>query len=344
LLEDHRISGGLLLSPTFRNNSYILQIDNLKHRLDRSWVFYRQGTEVLKYYLIDIKSHAAKYRLRWPFSTVSAIRMDATFRNDRYVLKSTDVNSLEFPNYHQNWLGMKTEYVLDNSRSIGTNLPTGVKLKVFGEYYRLLNEKEASIAITGLDFRYYKKLHKTMIYAGRLAGATSFGQRKLLFHMGGVDNWIFPKYNGNISIDQTQNYVFQTLATNMRGHPQNTRNGNSFFVVNNEIRLPLFRYIKNKPIKSDFFNNMQLVGFADIGTAWTGINPYSKENSLFTQVIQQGPITITLENLREPIVAGYGLGLRTRLTGYFLKADLAWGWEDGYVMKPMIHVSLGLDF
>ncbi|MBU1719472.1 MAG: hypothetical protein KKA07_10430, partial [Bacteroidetes bacterium] len=282
--------------------------------------------------------------LRYPFSTISAIRGDALFRTDRYVYKSLDVNTLREPNEDQFWFGLKMEYVYDNARERSLNILTGTKLKFFAEHYRQVDEKKTGISIIGFDFRHYHKIHKCMIFAIRGAGSTSFGERKLIYYLGGVDNWIFPKFNGNINIDYSRNYIFQSLATNMRGFPQNIRNGNSFLLWNNELRLPVFRYLFNKPLKSDFLNNFQIIGFSDIGTAWTGLNPYSPENSLFTQVIQQGPIKVTLENLREPIVVGYGFGLRTRLTGYFLRADWGWGWEDGYVMKPLFHLSLGLDF
>ncbi len=106
--------------------------------------------------------------------------------------------------------------------------------------------------------------------------------------MGGVDNWLFPKFNDDTPIDFTQNYRYQTLATNMRGFNQNIRNGNSFFIFNTELRFPVFKYFFNRPIKSDFLNNFQIVAFGDVGTAWTGLNPYSKDNSLFTRTIEDG--------------------------------------------------------
>ena len=163
--------------------------------------------------------------------------------------------------------------------------------------------------------------------------------------MGGVDNWLFPKFNNSIPVATDKGYTYQTLATNMRGFDQNIRNGNSFFVFNTEIRLPVFRYLANRPLRSDLLNNFQVVGFGDVGTAWTGPDPYSKENSLYTRVIHQNPITITIENQVEPIVGGFGFGLRTRLLGYFIRADWAWGVEDYEVRKKSVfYLSLSLDF
>ena len=88
-----------------------------------------------------------------------------------------------------------------------------------------------------------------------------------------------PKFNYNTQIDNTQNFVFQALASNMRGFDQNIRNGSNFAVVNTELRVPIFKYLWNAPIKSDFFKNFQVIGFADGGTAWNGWSPYSENNS-----------------------------------------------------------------
>jgi isocitrate dehydrogenase len=46
----------------------------------------------------------------------------------------------------------------------------------------------------------------------------------------------------------------------------------------------------------------------------------------------------------EPIVGGYGFGLRSRLLGYFLRADWAWGVDDGEVKPRIFYLSLALDF
>lgn len=115
-------------------------------------------------------------------------------------------------------------------------------------------------------------------------------------------------------------------------------------MINSELRLPLFRYLANKPLKSDFLNNFQLVGFGDIGSAWSGLNPYSPENSLFTRVISKPPLLITVEMQKDPIVGGFGFGLRSRIFGYFIRADMSWGVEDGVVLPSKFYFSLSLDF
>jgi len=86
-----------------------------------------------------------------------------------------------------------------------------------------------------------------------------------------------------------------------------------------------------------------MIGFLDAGVAWNGLNPYSKENSFNTQVIRDGSLTVTIQNQREPIVYGYGFGLRGRILGYFIRADWAWGVDDRVVLDPIFYLSLALD-
>jgi outer membrane protein assembly factor BamA len=130
----------------------------------------------------------------------------------------------------------------------------------------------------------------------------------------------------------------------MRGFPQNIRNGNSFAVFNSEIRFPVFKYLANYPLSKSFFDNFQIVGFFDVGSAWSGATPWSSRNAYDNNIIQQGPITITIDANRPPIVAGYGFGIHTQLLGYFVRFDWAWGLENGKVQPYVFYFSTSLDF
>ena len=197
-----------------------------------------------------------------------------------------------------------------------------------------------------MDFRIYKKIHRQIIWANRFAASTSFGNDKLIYYLGSTDNSFTPvnNFNQNIQIDYSKNYAFQTVASNLRGFTQNIRNGNSFALINSEIRFPIFQYFIHKPIRTDFFRNFQVVGFGDFGTAWTGPSPYSKTNSLFKADYPGNPISITVTKDIEPFVGGYGFGLRSRVLGYFVRADWAWGIDDGVKQPRIFYFSLGLDF
>jgi hypothetical protein len=345
LLEDYRIVGGVRLNINLINNEYLFSFSNLKHRLDREIILHRVTVEnITGFDIIRNHSHEAYYILKWPFSPVLAIRGTASYRNDATVVLSTDRVSLQQKTRYTNWGGIKAELIYDNTRSLGLNLYDGTRYMVFGEYYQQIENSKRQLIVMGLDFRHYTRIHRNFIWANRFAASSSIGQNKLIYYMGGVDNWLVPKFNQETPIDFSQNYAFQTLATNMRGFHQNIRNGNNFVLINSELRMPVFRYLYNRPIRSDFLNNFQVVGFADAGTAWTSWNPYSTENSLYNKYIYSGSLLIRIEEQRDPLVGGFGFGIRSRLLGYFMRGDLAWGLEDGRLHKPVFYFSLSLDF
>lgn len=345
LFEDQKIVGGFRLSFDLDNNDYMLSYEDLTSRIDKKLTFQRQALQgTTGFSLIKIHTHQVDYSLKWPFSEVTSLRGTVIYRHDRAVFQSTDVVNLQQPNTNTNTVGAKLAYVFDNTLPKGLNLRTGWRFKVFAEYYQEPDEKQSDIQIYGFDVRHYQKLHRDIIWANRIAGSTSQGNRKLIYFMGGVDNWMFYKTDNSIPIDFSQNYFYQTLASPMRGFHYNARNGNSFAVVNSEVRIPIFRYLINKPIRSDFVQNFQIMLFGDAGTAWTGDQPYDEDNAFNTQNINLNPLTITIQNQREPLIYGYGFGVRSRILGYFMRADYAWGVDDGVVLPGVFYFSLSLDF
>ncbi len=343
LLEDYRITGGFKLAGDFNSNEYFLSYENLKKRFDKRLTFYRQAV-LLPQYGAKQHSHEMRFTGSWPFSDVSSVRTSVAYRNDRYVFLSTDTFTLDLPNQYRNWGTGRVEFVYDNTLGTGINLFNGTRLKVFGEYYKQVDKKNTGMVILGADIRHYQKIHRDIIWANRFAAGSSFGEERIIYYMGSTDNWISPEFNYETPIDFSQNYYFQALATNLRGFDQNIRNGNTFALINSELRVPLFKYLLNRPIKSDFIRNFQVIGFGDIGTAWNGTSPYDSTNALNRKVFSQEPFTVVITVQNEPIVGGYGIGLRSRILGYFLRADWAWGVQNREVLPYKFYFSLGLDF
>lgn len=346
ILDDYKVVGGFRLTGNLKTNEMFISAQNFKRRLDKQLVFHRQSIEdvISNSTIAQVSTYTLTWKMNWPFSDFSAIRGNILGRNDRTVYKSTNDRNLVRPDDWQWRGGLKLEYVFDNTLSLGPNLYRGTRLKIFGEYFQDIDSEANNVFVVGFDARNYIKVHRELIWANRMAASTSFGKQKVAYFLGGVDQWIAPDYNYDIPVDFNQDYAFQALATNMRGHPQNIRNGNSFAVINSELRWPIFRYFINKPIKSNFIYNFQIVGFGDIGTAWTGAHPFSDENSLNREVIQSGSIVITVNNRREPIVGGFGLGARTKFLGYFVRVDYAWGVENRKVNDGFWYISLSMDF
>ncbi len=350
LLEDHKIVAGFRLAADLSSNEYMLSYDDRTTRLDKQLILHRESLNNLtdgSGALIKLHTNEAIYKLRWPFSEVGRMEGSLTYRNDQTVYLATDDINLQRPQEYQNWAIGRLEYVFDNTIKRGLNLYNGLRYKVFYEYYKQVDAKATDMTVIGADFRYYQKIHRDLIWASRLSGSTSFGSEKLMYYMGGVDNWFNPKFDQSVRIDQSQNYGFQTIATPMRGFYQNIRNGNSFVLLNSELRWPIFKYLISRPIRSDFINNFQIIGFGDLGTAWNGSSPYSEENSLNTTIVGGNagqPVTVTIKNHVNPIVGGYGIGFRTRIFGYFVRLDFAHGVEDGVILPRITYLSLTQDF
>lgn len=346
ILDDYKVVGGFRITGNLNTNEVFISAQNFKRRIDKQLIFHRQSIEDLisASTLAQVYTYTLTYKLNYPFSDFSALRGNVLGRNDRTVYQSNSDRNLERPDDLQWTGGLKLEYVFDNTLPMGLNLYRGTRLKIFAEYFQEIDKEAKNLFVVGFDARNYIKVHRELIWANRIAASTSFGQQKLAYFLGGVDQWIAPTYNNEIPVDFSQNYAFQALATNMRGHPQNIRNGNSFAVINSELRWPIFRYLINRPIKSNFIYNFQIVGFGDIGTAWTGLHPFSEENSLNREEIQQGSVLITLNNKREPIVGGFGLGVRTKFIGYFIRLDYAWGVENREINDGFWYISLSMDF
>jgi len=347
LMNDYKIAGGFRLSGDLNSNEYFMGYENLEHRVDKSLSFYRQAREyVTGFSYLKVHTHEGKGQLRYPFNDLASLRGSLSFRTDRIVTLSTDITALQVPTVNNYWGSLKLEYVFDNTLNKGLNLWNGLRYKLFAEAFRQIDKKETWLGVAGIDVRHYLKIHRQLILASRFAASTSLGDQKLIYYLGSQDNALVPTdiFDESIPIDYSQNYGFQAIATNMRGFLQNIRNGNNFALINNEIRLPVFQYLLNKPIRSDFIRNFQIVGFFDVGTAWNGSDPYAKNNSFNSEVISGNPVTVVLDSQVNPIVAGFGGGVRSRLLGYFIRADWGWGYEDGIVREPIFYLSLGLDF
>lgn len=347
LFEDYRITGGVRFSFDLQSNEFMFSYEDLHKRLDHQVVVYRQSIkDVIDDYYYKQYANSIFYIMKFPFNKLNSVRLTLTGRYEKFVMGGLNNYSLAAEDERHLWGGVKLEYIYDSSKELFTNLWRGTKFKIFAEYQHRIDRDNKNLLVVGFDARKSVKVYKNMTWATRLAASTNVGNSRLVYYMGGVDNWIFAKFNSDIWVDLSKNYAYQTLATSVRGFKQNIRNGTSFVVLSTELRIPFVQLIARRQIPNQFFNSMQLVAFGDLGTAWTGVTPYSDDNCLYTRWVTAGDITAKIKRQVEPFVGGFGLGLRASVLGYFLRFDYAWGVEDFkiYDRKGMFLFSLGLDF
>ena len=347
LFEDYRVTGGFRLGLNLNSYEFMLSYENLARRLDRQIVVYRQSiTSSINNYIYKQRSNSLFYILKFPFNKIHSLRLTLNGRYESNVIGALSDNTLQMPEERHLWAGVKLEYIFDSSKELYTNLWRGTKMKIFAEYNQRAERETQNLLVVGLDARHSFKLYKNMTFAVRLAASANTGSARLVYYMGGVDNWINAKFNSDIWVDQSKNYAYQTLATNMRGFKQNIRNGTSFVLLSGELRVPVVQLIMGHKVSFNFLNSIQLNLFGDFGTAWTGLTPYSEENCLYTRYITSGPISVMVKRQVDPFVGGFGLGLRCSLLSYFLRFDYAWGVEDFKIAnkKGMFLFSIGTDF
>ncbi|MFM7105765.1 MAG: hypothetical protein ACKOW8_09620, partial [Flavobacteriales bacterium] len=348
LFEDYRIIGGFRANLGLDNSEYGISFENLKSRIDRKFLFSRQtqrtqqGSVVLKFITND-----AGYAFKFPFNEVLSLRTRIDTRIDRRILQAFDSWSIDSINYTFLSAAFKAEMVFDNTLQKGLNTYFGTRAKGWAERYQTMSIDSMGVGfvnIIGFDARHYQRIHRTFIAAFRLAATTSFGTQRVVNYLGGVDNWLFQRVDRSLDVSDAMAYRFQSFVGPMRGFYVNARNGNSAALFNSELRMPAFKYFMKKPLRNDFLENFQVISFVDIGSAWTGKNPYTNDNLFNITEVNQNPIKVTIQNNRSPIAWGYGFGMRSRLLGYFMRVDWAWGVDDGRRMERVFYFSLNLDF
>ncbi len=347
LFEDYRITGGFRISFDLLSNEFMFSYEDLSKRLDHQLVLYRQSIKsTISNYYYKQHSNSVFYIMKYPFDKFNSLRFTFTGRYDTYIMAALNDYSLKAKDEKHGWGGIKMEYIFDSSKELYTNLWRGTKLKIFAEYQHRIDNEHKNLLVLGLDVRKSVKVYRNMTWATRLAASTNYGSSRLVYFMGGVDNWVLAKFDNTIWVDQSKEYAYQTLATNMRGFKQNIRNGTSFALLSTELRIPFVQLLAHKQLSSSILNSLQIIAFGDFGTAWTGITPYSEDNCLYTRYVTSGDITVKVKRQVEPFIGGFGLGLRAKIFGYFVRLDYAWGVENYNIVdkRGMFMLSIGLDF
>ncbi len=358
LFEDYRIIGAYRFSGIAdlftlggMDNEVLLSFENRRKLVDHQYILHRQTFIKVDNFRggpAKVHTHDARYSLKYPFSEVAAVKGSFLIRNDKFNYFSISDASLPKRPYYENYVGLRGEFIFDNTRNVMLNILNGLRGKVWIEYWRLIEKQRRDLITSGFDFRHYQRIHRQITWCNRIAGGNSLGTDRLIFYMGGVDNWFNARFNREINIVKPEQYQFQTLATNMRGFSQNIRNGNNFVLFNTELRFPIIRYLVDRPLRSDFINNFQLIGFADVGAAWYGSNPLSKENvenyNIYFQGSSTTPNIITVINEKDPLVGGIGWGIRSRIYGYFVRLDIGYGIDRMKLQRRVIGLSFATDF
>lgn len=351
LLENHHLQGGIFITPNLKNSDLWGQYSYLAKRIDYSVRYDRRSISE------DVEQGAKKYRFNkltlsasYPINTNTRITVSPSYTTNRFL----DLANLSTPDGFADYVGGRAEFVFDNTISHGLNQLEGTRFRIRFDHYTGLSNSSNGFERLYADLRHYKRFGKGIILAGRLSGGHSFGNAPKQTVMGGMDNWLECQYENrtdnnnpfNSSRFDNKDIFFLDYASPLRGFNINKLSGVSHLTLNLEVRLPVAKYLYDGPIYSNFFKNLLLTTFTDVGTAWTGVGPFARKNGFNTSIIGGGslPFQATITDFRNPFLIGYGVGARTTLLGYYIKYDLGWGWENKEVKAPISYVTLGYDF
>lgn len=354
LFGNHKFKFGGMLYFDLKSHDVFAEYKYLKSRVDISARFDRKKIRYLSSepvtYFHDYFMHQGFVDFSFPINDALRISAAPVFTQTRY----RNVYVLQTSDFITNYLGSRYELVFDNSVTKGINLKQGTRFKMRLSNYNGWQDKSKNFNNFYLDFRNYQPIHNEITFATRVSYGNFFGRSPKNYLLGGIDNWFItnrqlaegpldPFVQDEIFFNR-DDLLFTEYATTLRGFPLNKLRGQEYFLANAELRIPIVKYLSNKPIGSGFFRNLQLTGFTDFGTAWTGINPLNPNNTINKEVIEANPFTITTRNYQNPFLYSYGFGIHTTMLGYYVKTDLAYGVENYKRQKPVLHFSLGYDF
>ncbi|SNS95983.1 hypothetical protein SAMN05421640_1781 [Ekhidna lutea] len=360
ILENYKIKGGALVKTDFQQGDIFAEFQYLKYWMDFKARVDRKTYLLENPGLDDDLRH--KYKLN-RFKLTASLPVTHTFRveaspfftetsfTNLHYLSVSGLSNEQAENSRQKYFGGSLTFIFDNAIERSFNLYQGTR--ALFEVTTHLHADDASKNFSKLrfDFRHYQKVHREITWANRVLYGKQMGPARKDYMLGGMDNWLFASKDVQgeqdplfISNDQdNSDILFNEFVTNLRGLDFNEANGSDVLVFNSELRVPVFQYLTNGPIKSNFLRNFQLISFFDIGSVWTGAPPF-KEGRPITRKFEEGPFTAEIVKFQNPWLGGFGYGLRTVLFGYYIKFDVARPYLDGEVKGRRFYFTLGLDF
>jgi hypothetical protein len=347
LLENHLFKAGAFLTANLLNSDIWGEYAYLANKLD--WKF-RYDRKVLGQ---DTENDSQKIRFNrfaltasYPFSLLSRLSVTGLYSTNRLFNQV----SLVTPEEYSGFAGALISYEVDNTVQAGDNLRTGYRINATLEAQKDMVMSGEFVRI-GFDARYYKKLSNTFYFATRFSSSYQLGSRTQASMLGGMDNWFFNRRDVRaqetpLGLDglARRDVFMSNFIAPLRGFALNKLSGNSHLLFNAEIRIPVKSIMPSE--SSSLLNSVQLVGFTDVGTAWTGSSPFEKSNGFNTNVYggKTNPFIATVTDFRNPFLVGYGIGARAVIFGYFVKFDYAFGIENKEVKSPQTYLTLGYDF
>lgn len=356
MLGNHKFVGNITIFTDLRSSDMSFEYQYLKRRVDMSFRVTKN-----RYYYSDYQTLIHKYginsvqaKFSYPFTPSSRISIAPHFTNQLYWQMLPNATNFDVKNYY---MGATAELNIDNTDIVGMNMRKGFRMRLLYEDFRGINKGAGAFSRADLDMRGYIPIVNNLTLALRGGAGKFLGPNSKYFMLGGSDGWIFrqdPNSSGEnnplgkiLENPETGNpdILFNRYVTNVRGYAFNTVYGQNYFLLNAELRLPVAKFFfARSSVGSSFVRHLQIVGFGDLGAAWTGDNPFGRNNTFSSYDYYAPPFYGKAVTYSTPVLSSYGFGLRSFLLSYYLKLDVAYPVKDFVHLPKAYVISIGHDF
>lgn len=286
------------------------------------------------YDLYRFQTSGLSLSAEYPFDRFNRIEGGLTWMS----LTRENLVETDEPDQHRTLFVPSLRYVHDNS-FFGYIAPINGSRYYLSLYGTPKTGGQGIGFLTGtFDYRDYLRLFgQFYTFAWRVFAGTSIGPNPQKFFMGGTENWINVRFDGDfIPVRNAEDLQFLTPVVPMRGYNYNAKFGNNFALVNMEFRFPMFGFLSAGPLPllQTFFGTT----FVDVGSAW-GRDWYDRYVKF--QAFDRDP-SGNLET--RDLLIGTGVGVRMVLLYFLVRLDIGWNFNLQRFSAPNYYFSLGYDF
>ena len=360
LFEDHKFYASAFLpfsslksSDIFTEYSFLKKRFDFRLSFDRKILFTEDSENFIYHkYLYN----QVNFNISYPISEFSRFEIAPFYSTYKFndldyrIFNNTPPSFLFYEK--NNFYGYFLNFIFNNTNKISYNLEKGTKLKVSFKNYQTENDAK-TFKNFSVDLSHHQPISENIIFSSRLYYGNSFGENPYKYMLGGVKNSLIRKFEDKGVNDpllvsngfNNYNFIFGEYI-NMRGYDFNKFDGYKVLVLNSEFRIPLVKALTGLNVSSSFLNSLQVAGFFDLGSSWNTNSPFSNKSDVNTWIIKEpgSVFQAEIENSKNPWLASYGISLRSFITDYYVKIDIAKPVEDYQVKDTKFHISFGYSF
>ncbi len=330
ILGDHQIYAQASLLMDLKNSSFLVNYMYKPDLVDYGLSLYHSSAFVYRTdgLIYRYRNYGTSIDAALPFDLFRRIEANLGIMG----LSRENVDIPTAPSIDRFLLMPSVRYVFDNVLYSSFGPSSGARYYLGVSGTPKLSNDGVSFVNFDTDIRFYQPIISDYLTAAiRGKVGASFGTNPVNYYLGGTENWINSSFFGNgLPFDDPIDFAMMNYEMPARGWAVGQHSGTKFFMLNTELRFPLFTALVAGPIPILLQGVMGNL-FLDIAGAFTD-DFVASETNVFGD--------------RQPrdLYMSAGIGARTYLLGMPIKFDVAWRNEFEKWSAPYYLFSLGYDF